>query len=97
MGTRSILTKAEQELFDKFWKPYPKKRAKGDAEKAFKVLRATQDDIESWLETLTWQIIEWGRRGDPQYIPYPATYLRARMFEDEQDAATVKKPTFSFD
>lgn len=70
--------------FAKFWEAYPKKQSKGDAEKAFNsinpdellmgkilsaVLRAkTQDD---WIKE------------NGKYIPYPATWLRAKGWEDE--------------
>jgi len=70
--------------FAVFWKAYPKKKSKGQAEKAFKKL--SLDDI------LFNKIIsaidkakaseQWGN-DDGKYIPYPATWLNVRGWEDE--------------
>ncbi len=70
--------------FELFWIAYPKKKSKGQAEKAWKVLNPSSD-----LQTKILQAIEvvrvspeW-RKERGQFIPYPATWLRAKGWEDE--------------
>lgn len=71
--------------FDDFWKAYPKKKSKGDAEKAWKQMKASQiiDQIISALTTAKashdWQ------KDSGKYIPFPATWLRRRGWEDEHE------------
>jgi uncharacterized protein YdaU (DUF1376 family) len=69
--------------FEAFWAAYPKKRAKADARKAFlKALkRATVQDIAKGLKrdkvSADWV------KSDGQFIPYPASWLNAARWEDE--------------
>ena len=70
--------------FEAFWFAYPKKKKKGDAEKAWKGLKPTHD-----LQDVIAQAIERGKasndwqKDNGQFIPYPATWLRAKGWEDE--------------
>jgi hypothetical protein len=62
--------------FLKFWQAYPKKVAKGDALKAW-----PGDELaEVILRAVTWQAAAWK---EPRFIKHPATWLRARCWEDE--------------
>lgn len=65
------------EAFAKFWQAYPRKTGKGQAIKAW----PGDDLIEPILAALAWQVPTWR---DPQYIKHPATWLRARCWEDER-------------
>lgn len=68
--------------FTLFWKAFPKKKNKGDAEKAFKAERPPIADV---LAALSWQRTseDWSKeRG--KFIPYPGTYLRAKGWLDSQ-------------
>ena len=73
--------------FEQFWAAYPKKINKPGAQRAF-----AKADVP--LETLL-QAIEAQRRSrqwteaDGQYIPYPATWLNQRRWEDEVPAETA--------
>jgi hypothetical protein len=76
--------------FDRFWTAYPKKRSKGDARKAFNKLNPDSDLMERILQAIDtakrtddWQKTHQGIKG--QFIPYPATWLRAEGWEDEHD------------
>ncbi len=69
-----------REEFDRFWSAYPKKRSKGQAEKAWQKMKPP---LEKILHSLSWQIrqSDWLKDGG-QFIPYAATYLRAKGWED---------------
>jgi uncharacterized protein YdaU (DUF1376 family) len=79
------------ELFDTFWKAYPKRLAKGDALKAFKALRPTRELLDKMLTAIERQRThpDWQKQGG-QFIPYPATWLRARRWEDEPVAPLIE-------
>ena len=79
-----------EDYFGMFWMTYPKKVAKAAALKAWK--KIDPDDVtagqifaslEKWIES-----DEWTRDGG-RYIPYPATWLNGRRWEDE---IPVSKP-----
>jgi hypothetical protein len=70
--------------FDVFWEAYPKKKSKGQAEKAWKKIKPSKQllaDIIAKIEEAKTSV-EWQREGG-QYIPYPATWLNAKGWEDE--------------
>ena len=70
--------------FDLFWECYPKKKAKLDALKAWKQTENVRPDIEQILAAVDtqWQSNDWQRDGG-QFIPFPATWLRAGRWDDE--------------
>lgn len=80
-----------QDLFDQFYAVYPKKRNRGEAEKAWKRINP---NIE-----LTNRIVlavksacgrqDWQKDGG-QFIPYPASWLSAKGWEDE-DQTQIKQ------
>ena len=72
--------------FAQFWNAYPRKKSKGQAEKAWDKLNV--DDhfltviltaIEQSKKSTDWQ------KESGQYIPYPATWLNAKGWEDIPD------------
>ena len=75
-------------LFDRFWGAYPRKVSKADARKAFAKLNPDAELVEAMLRALDWQkrLPEWTKDGG-QFIPYPATWLNARRWEDEQEGS----------
>lgn len=68
-----------------FWPVYPRKIAKAEALKAWKSLKLKDSDqttLDAIMVGLDGYIrTEW-RLDEPQYIPYPATWLRGRRWED---------------
>lgn len=71
-------------LFARFWGEYPKRKNKGDALKAWKAIK---DDAlkEKIIQSLIRQKVndpQWKKDGG-QFIPYPATWLRAMGWEDD--------------
>lgn len=78
------------EGFIAFWSAYPKRKSKDTAAKAFaKAMgRITDDDpLAVILAGIERAMPGWD---DPQFIPYPATWLNAAGWED--DAPTVSAP-----
>jgi phage replication O-like protein O len=75
-----------REKFEMFWKVYPKKLAKGAAEKSFNKLNPD----EQLMKTIT-SAIERAKKSDQwteengKFIPYPVTWLNQRRWEDEYE------------
>lgn len=77
--------------FNSFWLAYPKKKSKGQAERAWKKLNPDEQlqnrllqALERAKKTADWQ----KERG--QFIPYPASWLNAKGWEDE-DHPTISQ------
>lgn len=75
--------------FTEWWPHYPKKVKKLDAEKAYRAALKHGVTPKELLDGLQRQKAAWKAKGtEPQYIPYPATWLRAGSWEDELDTPT---------
>jgi len=76
--------------FDEFWTAYPRKIAKADAEKAWAKIKP---DLQVVLTALSWQSKseDWTKE-NAKFVPFPASYLNSRRYEDEKPA-----PKSSFD
>ena len=81
---KKIAKKHRDELFALFWSAYPKKKSKGEAEKAWAKIPLD----ESLADVIMLKLDEvkashdWTKENG-QYIPYPATWLNAKGWEDE--------------
>lgn len=75
-----------REHFDDFWTAYPRKLGKGDARRAWLRLRPDAVLRAAMLTAITTQrgSPDW-QRDDGRFIPYPATWLNGRRWEDEPD------------
>lgn len=92
----SIEKNRKENMFDIFWKSYPRRLNKQQALKSFKRLNVDEkllniilSDINKRLKVKDWDII------NIQYIPHPSTYLNNKRWEDESyphgDLLTKKK------
>ncbi len=87
-------------LFEKFWRAYPKKVAKIAAERTFEriVRREKAQDREAFVERLCRALAkqrqsdDW-QREEGRYVPYPATWLNAGRWEDEDAVALSPSET----
>jgi hypothetical protein len=81
------------ESFERFWSVYPKKRNKGDALKAWRALKPSEELVTAILAAVerARESAQW-RKDEGQFIPYPASWLRARGFEDEEHVDVVPLP-----
>lgn len=78
--------------FDDFWLAYPKKKAKGDAEKAWKGQKCHQrlDLILAAIKRAK-ASPDW-KKNNGQFIPYPATWLNRKGWEDDITIPSQPKP-----
>lgn len=75
-------------LFDRFWAAYPKKTAKTDAAMAFHKSDVTEELLVRILAAIERQAKgESWRKDGGKFIPYPATWLNGRRWEDEVGVA----------
>ena len=73
-----------QGVIQMIFQSYPKKVGKGSAFKAFNKLKLTKNEKNAILAALGWQKkSEQWLKDNGQFIPYPATYLNQRRWEDE--------------
>jgi hypothetical protein len=70
--------------FDSFWAAYPRRVSKKDARKAWAQINMSLELLERILKALEWQVKQpqW-TKNDGEFIPYPATWLRAERWDDE--------------
>ena len=80
-------TEMRANAFESFWQAFPRKVAKPDAEKAWK--KVSPEELPALMAGLSRAVAsdQWRSDGG-KYIPYPATWLNKRRWEDVQ-AATV--------
>lgn len=88
-GTQSKVKKSKVNnssngLFPVFWSAFPKKKAKGDAEKAFRKLNPDGESMSVILAAIekAKRSDDWLKNGG-QFIPFPATWLNGKRWEDE--------------
>lgn len=69
--------------FEIFWAAYPKKTSKPAATKAWAKLKPNEETVRTMLAAIeaAKQTADWKKEGG-KYIPYPATWLNNRRWED---------------
>ena len=65
--------------FDIFWSAYPRKTAKGTAEKSWKKIKPDEKLFQEILNAVKRQKELWT---DPKFIPHPATWLNSKRWLD---------------
>lgn len=75
--------------FAQFWAAYPKKKSKVQAEKAFSKINPSEQLLGAMLASIgrARTSEDWTKSGG-QFIPYPATWLNQRRWEDEDSTTT---------
>ena len=78
--------------FEKFWTAYPKKRSRGQAEKAWAKLKPSEHLTGVILRAVekAKTSADWLRDGG-QFVPYPATWLNAKGWEDDIASAPPER------
>lgn len=77
----------DDDAFEVFWEAYPRKVGKPNAERAFAKLHPSGPELEAMLIAVVSQkrSAQWLKDGG-EFIPYPATWLNQRRWEDELPA-----------
>jgi hypothetical protein len=72
--------------FEDFWTAYPRKKSRGDAENAWAKIKPDELLIEKILSAVqrAKTSVDWTKEGG-KYIPYPASWLNRKGWEDEYD------------
>lgn len=75
-------------LFEEFWNAYPRKENRAAALRAWKKLAPDLELCYTMAAALEWQreTAQWNQDGG-QFIPFPASWLRGRRWEDEPGPA----------
>ena len=81
-------------MFERFYSVYPRKVARLDAEKAWNqmIRRYDAETIIKGAETFARAMADEGK--EPQYIPYPASWLRAGRWMDQEQETIKPQPIF---
>lgn len=76
--------------FESFWVSYPKKKSRSDAERAWRKLSPSPELSQRILDAVAAQrnSPDWLKEGG-QFIPYPASWLNGKRWEDEAFEAAV--------
>jgi len=84
--------------FDEFWKSYPRKTGKGRAEKTWLKINPNKELSQRILTAVKAQrnSKDWTKDGGI-FIPYPATWLNDRRWEDEIYSSNEQKSHFERD
>lgn len=84
--------------FLRFWQEYPRKMGRENARRAWEKLAPDQhltgvilSAVERDKDTDQWQ------RENGRYIPYPATWLNQRRWEDQPEVVQPEEPPRSYD
>ena len=86
-GSNNTLNNTLEDIypFDAFWKAYPKKKAKEAARKAWNKLKPNESLGKEIIQAVmkSAKTKDWLKENG-KYIPYPATYLNGKRWEDEE-------------
>lgn len=79
-------------LFNAFWKLYPKKVSKIQAEKAFNRINPSDALYQKMIEALKKQMqtSAW-TKNNGEFVPYPATWLNNKRWEDKVEIEHTKQ------
>lgn len=97
-NTKELNTKEYKEiqkkddLFEFFWKAYPKKLDKGRVEKWFSKNKPSKELVDLMIKQIDrFKQTEQWKKEDGKYIPYPATWLNSKCWEDEFETEQEKE------
>lgn len=93
-NTNTRTTLAPSGAFDRFWTAYPRKKSKGSAEKAWLKIKPDEQLSGAILAAVerAKTSADWQREGG-QFIPYPATWLNAKGWEDDGGPQRASGPS----
>jgi len=78
--------------FDTFWQTYPRRIARSKAQTSWNT-NVRKKDIQPLMDGLNQWIKQWRKEGiEPQFIPYPATWLNQKRWQDPPTPAKELRP-----
>ncbi len=81
--------------FKTFWEVYPQKKAKQDAEKAFRKINPDEKLLEVMIEKLEqFKISKEWMKDNGEFIPHAATWLNGKRWEDELVQESSNTPVY---
>ena len=85
MNSVCQLKSIKEDGFIYWYKAYPKKVAKPDAEKAFKAAtkKMKEDEFMEFVDFISSDSVKRYKETDKQFIPAPAKYIRQELYNDE--------------
>lgn len=88
----------QERLFDRFWQAYPKKKSKGQAERTWVKLNPDEQLVATMTATIerAKKSRDW-LKNEGQFIPYPATWLNAKGWEDVHNDLMHREEEPAFD
>lgn len=88
---RRQYTEGAEKDFDAFWKEYPRKIAKPNAQRAF-AKALGKSNLKAILAGLAkWKVSRQWTKDGGEFIPHPATWLNQERWNDEPQGATTRK------
>jgi hypothetical protein len=85
-------TRACADQFEIFYNAYPKKRSKGQAEKAWNKINPSEQLLATMLAKIERaKTSEDWQKDNGRFIPHPATWLNAKGWEDEISTPKSKR------
>lgn len=79
------------ELFDEFWKEYPRKVSKGQAETTFKKIKPSEELVKTMILKVRELVkTNWAKR-DKDKIPHASTWLNAKGWLDEIETKDIQQ------
>ena len=85
-----------ESTFPAFWAVYPRRIGKADALKAWRSLNPDEALSDVILASVKSHMKIW-ERGDGKFVPYPASFLRGRRWEDEEAPSRDLGPRWNRD
>lgn len=90
---RASSTTKQTPGFDDFYRAYPKKRGREDAARAWRKVRP--EDVSAILAAVEgFKASEDWQRENGRYVPYPATFLNGRRWEDQVSEPSTEEIPF---
>ena len=94
------LSRDDMDDFEEFYRRYPRKMKKPDAQKAWHQLRDERPSLAVLLQALEHHVDTWKREGrEVKVVPYPASWLRNKQWGDQCEGRNglraVAAPTVS--
>ncbi len=80
------------ELFDKFWKAYPRKVDRKKSKERFEKLNPTEELVDLMIKQIDRlkDTNDW-KKENGKFIPHPSTWLNGRRWEDEFETDTERE------